>query len=426
MTDHRVYRPAAATPDRSGHQKARADAAARAARGQTYPDQRPMGGPGVIRRCLAAPAGLHPGKSQRVDVSYFGARGHLPLGVALLWAAVLGILLAVIAWFGRGVRIRAAIAGIAGPDAKRGSAHSQKQSAAQTPCAQAGLQGQEARRAGRLSVCKGSGIRYAATPVASYGRSSGQDQYGRISMRHSAKRISPLIVIVVAGCLAAGCGGSITSSIGSVPSRTATISARPTVTAAPTTQPPAQSVTTSAPTAPSSVSATSSASSGTSLLWLWILLGVLVLVGLMAWIARSARRRSAAKASRRSRLTDAYAKGAALHDEMSVAEAPGGLAADAAARWADIQRRADDLAQTLYALHEEVPPDSANRAKIDDTLASLQAVRSAMDAERAPGGASLEQAEVVRTRLASFELSLRALRASDGGYHARPARHRAG
>jgi hypothetical protein len=245
-------------------------------------------------------------------------------------------------------------------------------------------------------------------------------------MRHSVKRISPLIAIVVAGCLAAGCGGSITSSIGSVPSRTATISARPTVTAAPTTQPPAQAVTTSAPTAPSSVSETSNASSGTSLLWLWILLGVLVLAGLIAWIARSARRRSAAKANRRSRLTDAYAKGAALHDEMSVAEAPGGLAADAAARWADIQRRADDLAQTLYALHEEVPPDSANRAKIDDTLASLQAVRSAMDAERAPGGASLEQAEVVRTRLASFELSLRALRASDGGNHARPARHRAG
>jgi hypothetical protein len=424
MTDHRVHRLTAATPDRSGYQKARADAAARAARGQTYPDQRPMGDPGVIRRCLAAPAGLHPGKSQRVDVSYFGARGYLPLGIALLWAAVLGIPLAVIAWFGRGSGLQ--LAGIAGPDAKRGSAHSQKQSAAQTPCAQAGLQGQEARRAGRLSVCKGSGIRYATTPAASYGRSSGQDQYGRISMRHSAKRISPLIAIVVAGCLAAGCGGSITSSIGSVPSRTATISARPTVTAAPTTQPPAQSVTTSAPTAPSSVSGTPSASSGTSLLWLWILLGVLVLAGLMAWIARSARRRSAAKASRRSRLTDAYAKGAALHDEMSIAEAPGGLAADAAARWADIQRRADDLAQTLYALHEEVPPDSANRAKIDDTLASLQAVRSAMDAERAPGGASLEQAEVVRTRLASFELSLRALRASDGGNHARPARHRAG
>ena len=97
---------------------------------------------------------------------------------------------------------------------------------------------------------------------------------------------------------------------------------------------------------------------------------------------------------------------------MSVAEAPGALAApDAAARWSDIQRRADDLAQTLYALREAVPQDSADRARIDDTLASLQAVRSAMDAERAPGGASVGQADVVRSRLASFEASLRALRA---------------
>ena len=99
---------------------------------------------------------------------------------------------------------------------------------------------------------------------------------------------------------------------------------------------------------------------------------------------------------------------------MSVAEAPGGLAAaDAAARWSDIQRRADDLAQTFYALREAVPQDSADRAKIENTLASLQAVRSAMDAERAPGGASMEQADVVRSRLASFESSLRVLGAPD-------------
>ena len=82
---------------------------------------------------------------------------------------------------------------------------------------------------------------------------------------------------------------------------------------------------------------------------------------------------------------------------MSVAEAPGGpAAADAAARWADIQRRADDLAQTLYALREEVPQHSPDGASPADTLASLQAVRSAMDAERAPGGASLEQVGAVR------------------------------
>ena len=46
--------------------------------------------------------------SRSVDIAYFGVHGHLPLGVALLLAAVLGILLVVIAWFGRGVRLRAA------------------------------------------------------------------------------------------------------------------------------------------------------------------------------------------------------------------------------------------------------------------------------------------------------------------------------
>jgi hypothetical protein len=220
-------------------------------------------------------------------------------------------------------------------------------------------------------------------------------------MRRSAKRLSLSVTLLAAGLLAAGCGGTLSSSIGSLPSRTATAPTRPSVTAAaPTTQPPATG------------SAAPVASSGTSLIWLWVLLGVLVLVGLIALIARSSRRRSAAASGWRSRLVDAYAKGSALHDSMSVAEAPGGLAAaDAAARWSDIQRRADDLAQTLYALREEVPQHSPDGARIADTLASLQAVRSAMDAERAPGGASLEQADVVRSRLAAFESSLRALAA---------------
>jgi hypothetical protein len=229
-----------------------------------------------------------------------------------------------------------------------------------------------------------------------------------VSMRRFAKGLFLLTAVLVAGFVAGGCGGTVTSSIGSGPSRTATIPARPSVTAAPTTQPPTHSLTTSAP---SSVAASPTASSGTSLLWLWILLGVLVVGGLIVLIARSSRRRSAAATGQRSRLIDAYAKGSALHDAMSVAEAPGALAAaDAGARWSDIQRRADDLAQALYALREADPQDSADRARIDDTLASLQAVRSAMGAERIPGGASLQQAEVVRSRLASFESSLRALR----------------
>jgi hypothetical protein len=187
---------------------------------------------------------------------------------------------------------------------------------------------------------------------------------------------------------------------------TETVTATETATATPT-----ESATSSTPSA-----AASGSSSGTSLRWLWILLGVLILAGLIAWIVTSGRRRSAATAGWRSRLIDAYAKGSALHDAMVVAEAQGDLASsDARARWYDIQRRADDLAQTLYALREAAP-DPEDQAGIGDALASLQAVRSAMDAERAPGGARQELAEVVRRRLYAFESSLRALRADDEQY----------
>jgi hypothetical protein len=133
-------------------------------------------------------------------------------------------------------------------------------------------------------------------------------------MRRSATRLSLVVAVLVAVVLAAGCGSGITSSIGSLPSRTATVSGRPSVTAAPTAQPPTHSGTTVAPVVPSSLPATPAASSGTGLIWLWVLLGVLVLAGLIALIVHSARRCSAAGAGWRSRLIDAYAKGSALHD----------------------------------------------------------------------------------------------------------------
>ncbi len=41
-----------------------------------------------------------------MDISYFGAHGHLPLGVALLLAAVLGVLLVVIPGAGRIIQLR--------------------------------------------------------------------------------------------------------------------------------------------------------------------------------------------------------------------------------------------------------------------------------------------------------------------------------
>ena len=263
-------------------------------------------------------------------------------------------------------------------------------------------------------------------------------------MRCTIKGLSLAVALLVAGCLAAGCGGAVQSAVGSVASNTAASSATadaattagsatptaapstatsaPASTAAPSTAAPS----TAAPsTATTTVTATATAltpvasptasggGSGTNLIWLWVLLGVLVLAGLITWIARSGRRRSAAAAAWRSKLIDAYAKGSALHDAMSVAEMQGDLAAgDSRARWYDIQRRADDLAQTLYVLREAAS-DPGDQARIADVLASLQAVRSAMDAERAPGGAGLEQADVVRSRLYTFEESLRTLRAGD-------------
>lgn len=208
------------------------------------------------------------------------------------------------------------------------------------------------------------------------------------------------------------------------PSTATPASATPTrTTAAPTatatiSSPPSTKVTAPAKTPHPSVStpaATGSGSSSTDV-WLWVLLGAVVVLGAVGWIVVAARHRTAAStasATWRSRIIDAYASGAALHDAMSVAEAPGALVgADADARWFDIQRRANDLTQTLYGLREAAP-DDLQRARVADVLATLQAVRSAMDAERAPMGAGEEQAEVIRGRLFNFEASLRALRPSD-------------
>jgi uncharacterized membrane protein len=250
-------------------------------------------------------------------------------------------------------------------------------------------------------------------------------------MRRFTKNIVLLAAVLAIVCTVAGCDAakSAISSISptrsasvsasstassSPPSPSASVSSSPSVTATPTSQPSAtSSASTPAATVQPSSSATAGSGSGSNLIWLWVLLGVLVLVGVIVGIVRAGSRRSAAAGSWRASVIDAYAKGSALYDAMSVAETPGALGAyDAGARWSDIQRRADDLTQTLYALREAAPDDES-RARVADVLVSLQTVRSAMDAERAPGGAGARQAEVARERLAFFEISLRALRGSD-------------
>ncbi|HEX5117969.1 MAG TPA: LapA family protein [Pseudonocardiaceae bacterium] len=46
---------------------------------------------------------------QRVDIAFFGAHGHLPLGVALLLAAICGVLLVAIPGYGRIMQLRRAL-----------------------------------------------------------------------------------------------------------------------------------------------------------------------------------------------------------------------------------------------------------------------------------------------------------------------------
>jgi hypothetical protein len=252
---------------------------------------------------------------------------------------------------------------------------------------------------------------------------------GRIVMRRSVKSLSLLAVVLIAGCLAAGCGGTVASSVSSaiksaasnIPTNTA---ATATTESAPATQtqtaantPAPTTAPAAAPASPAATSTPASSGSGSNLVWLWVLLGAALIAGLMVWITRMSRRGHApAGTDWQSSLVDVYAKGSALHDAMSAAETPGAMATDDAGfRWADIQRRADDLSQTLYAMREAAP-DPASQARVADTLASLQAARSAMDAERTPGGAGPQQAEVVRGRLYAFESSLQMLRGGTQRY----------
>jgi len=245
-------------------------------------------------------------------------------------------------------------------------------------------------------------------------------------MRRLTRTVVLLAAVLAAGWLAAGCGaassisGAIRSAAPSVtlptlPSNNTSPTVPPTTevptTVPPTTVPP----TTAAPTTPPSIAPTPTSSTSSSLVWLWVLLAAIVIIGVIVAVivARRSGRQSTIAGVWRPRVIDAYAKGAALYDAISVAERSSELAADdRGARWLDIQHRMDDLTQELYAMRESAP-DEDERARVADVLGSLQALRSAMEAERAPGGVGPEHAEVVRSRLYAFDSALQALRPPD-------------
>lgn len=237
------------------------------------------------------------------------------------------------------------------------------------------------------------------------------------------------VALLVLGVLVAGCGSTAKNVIASI-SASHSISlptdqpttAAPTPVASPTVQPTTAVPTTPEATTPAATttapSPTSTGSTSTSTpAWLWLILALVLLAGIVfIVIARSASKRSAVTGQWQSAVTDVYARGSALHDAMASAEWPGGpgQAQDQAqARWADIQNRADNLAQTLYRMRETAP-DEDSRLRVDDVLSALQSVRTAMDAERSQGGGA-ERNEYSRSRLYQFARSLRALHGDPEG-----------
>lgn len=242
-------------------------------------------------------------------------------------------------------------------------------------------------------------------------------------MRKEAAGWVLAILIVVASSLVTACGqsGAVKQVVSSFTTRSTAAPAHSTAPAAAPSQ--AGSAASPGPAAaagtPAPAATATPASPGTSgWLWLWLALAVLAVATLTALFIRVRHRRAARATDWQTRLIHVYAKGAALHDAMAVAETPEVLGApDAGARWADIRRRADDFGQSLYALRESAHDDQ-ERVVFTDVLAASRAAVSAMAAERSAGGTNDLIADMVRDRLSAFGLSLRWLR----NPHARPAR----
>ena len=240
-------------------------------------------------------------------------------------------------------------------------------------------------------------------------------------MRRRVNGVLLATVIAGAGCLAAACvqgaSGAVATSPGVVASVTETPPPSPT-SAAPSPTPsvvsPTEAPTTAAPTSPATPATSPASSNGlaSDLIWLWIVLGALVLLGIIFFATRGPSRSSVAAASWRSRAEDAYAAGGALDRAVRAAERQGAFTEGNSARWHDIQRHADDLTQRLYAMRETAPNEE-RRGQVADALAALQGVRYAVDAQRAPGGAGAQQSGPLHARLLDLESSLNELRLPD-------------
>ena len=245
-------------------------------------------------------------------------------------------------------------------------------------------------------------------------------------MRRLMQSVLLAAVILLAGCLVTACAqsarGAVTASspsAGTPAAPTAQPSSTPTAaspTAAPSTASPtaAPSTASTAPSPTPSSSSTSSSGFDFNLTWLWVALGAVVLLGIILLATRSpARARpSGAAANWRPKAVNAYAKGAALDGAVRAAERQGFFTEAASIRWADLQRRADDLTEALFAMRETAPTEH-RRVQVENAILSLRAVRDELDAQRSPGEAGSQQGGVLHSRLSALESALNALRVPD-------------
>lgn len=209
-------------------------------------------------------------------------------------------------------------------------------------------------------------------------------------------------------------------SIGAAPAATASqqpatpppTTAPPTTVAPPTTSAPAPPPTT--PAAPStsaspspspSISGSPTASSGSfNLVYLWIALAVIAVIVLIAVIGSVTRGRAARRRAWQARAADAYTRGSGLFQSVQAAtQASQYRDPGAGARWADVQARADDMNRTLQSLRGSAPGEY-ERARADDALNALDALRSASQAGDPQAAGRLQ------ARLRDFEDAMQALR----------------
>jgi hypothetical protein len=245
-------------------------------------------------------------------------------------------------------------------------------------------------------------------------------------MRRLMRNTLLAAALLMAGSLLTACAqsarGAVTASSPSAGAPT-TPSAQPspTPTEASPTEAPSTASPTAAPstasTAPSPTPSSSSSSTGgfgANLIWLWFVLGALVLLGIILLATRSpARTRpSAAAANWRSRAVEVYAKGAAFDSAVRAAERQGVFTEAASIRGADLQRRADDLTEALYTMRETAPSEH-RRVQVENAILSLRAVRDTMDAQRSPGDASTRHGGGLHSQLSVLESALNALRVQE-------------